>query len=226
MSPTSALRHVVWDWNGTLVDDFAMILEAASSCCEWLRGTPLDADEYRTHFTRPVQTFYETVVGRRLTVAEWEQVNRSFHETYMSRLDGLRLAPGAREALEDLRRRSISQSVLSMWQERHLVAVIERLGIADFFVTVRGKGEMDAGDDHKAEHLIGHLQALERALRQPVEPSTVVLIGDSLDDAAAAREVGARCVLVEGGSHHPHHLAAAGVPVARDLVGALHAAGA
>ncbi|HZU71856.1 MAG TPA: HAD family hydrolase [Acidimicrobiales bacterium] len=217
-------RHVIWDWNGTLVDDFGLILEAASACCEALRGAPIDADEYRTHFTRPVQAFYERVVGRPLSALEWEQVNQTFHQRYLDRLEDLVLVPTAAAALEGVRHLGISQSVLSMWQQASLVGVIDRLGIAEFFVAVRGKSGMDGGDDHKAEHLVSHLGDLEGA-GVTVDPAEVLLVGDSLDDAAAAAAVGARCVLVEGGSHHSHHLATAGVPVVGSLVAALHVAG-
>jgi phosphoglycolate phosphatase-like HAD superfamily hydrolase len=52
----------------------------------------------------------------------------------------------------------------------------------------------------------------------------VVLVGDSLDDLAAARAVGAGCVLYDGGSHHRHALEATGSPVVDTLTAALAAA--
>jgi phosphoglycolate phosphatase-like HAD superfamily hydrolase len=52
----------------------------------------------------------------------------------------------------------------------------------------------------------------------------VLLVGDSLDDLAAARAVGARCVLYDGGSHHRSALEATGVPVVDTLTAALAAA--
>ena len=51
------------------------------------------------------------------------------------------------------------------------------------------------------------------------------MIGDSLDDAVAAQEVGVPCVLYDGGSHHRRELDAAGVPVAQSLVAALQLGG-
>ncbi|HET7516380.1 MAG TPA: HAD hydrolase-like protein, partial [Actinomycetes bacterium] len=69
----------------------------------------------------------------------------------------------------------------------------------------------------KAEHLVAHLAALE------VEPSAALLVGDALDDLAAARAVGARCVLYDGGAHHRHVLEAAGVPVVETLTAAVAA---
>jgi phosphoglycolate phosphatase-like HAD superfamily hydrolase len=71
------------------------------------------------------------------------------------------------------------------------------------------------GGGTKTEHLVAHLAALE------VEPPAALLVGDALDDLAAARAVGAGCVLYDGGSHHRDALEATGVPVVDTLTAAV-----
>jgi phosphoglycolate phosphatase-like HAD superfamily hydrolase len=70
------------------------------------------------------------------------------------------------------------------------VPLVERLGIGHYFRRVDRLRV--AGGGGKTEHLATHLAALE------VEASTVLLVGDTLDDLAAVRAVGARCVLYDG----------------------------
>jgi phosphoglycolate phosphatase-like HAD superfamily hydrolase len=82
-------------------------------------------------------------------------------------------------------------------------------------VRVDGLRRSDGGG--KAEHLSAHLAALELA------PEQVVLVGDALDDLAAARAVGAGCVLYDGGSHHRQALEATGEPVVDSLTEAVAA---
>ncbi len=53
----------------------------------------------------------------------------------------------------------------------------------------------------------------------------MLVVGDTLDDAVAARHIGARCVLYDGGSHHREVLESMGVPVANSLVEALEIGG-
>jgi phosphoglycolate phosphatase-like HAD superfamily hydrolase len=77
----------------------------------------------------------------------------------------------------------------------------------------------EVGGHLKAGHLAAHLAELA------VPGARTVLIGDSLDDAAAADSVGAEVVLYTGGFTHPDRLRASGRPVADTLVQAVEIAG-
>jgi phosphoglycolate phosphatase-like HAD superfamily hydrolase len=203
------VRHVVWDWNGTLFDDHTAVVAAINDALALLRLRPIDSDTFRTHFTRPVQRFYEQVAGRPIEPGEWRTLDEAYHDSYAARLGRLRLAPDARAALAAAETAGLTQSLLSMWRHQDLVSLVEQLGIGDFFGRVDGLREPGGGG--KTEHLVAHLAALG------VEPSASVLVGDALDDLAAARAVGAGCVLYDGGAHHRHALEASGAPVVDTL---------
>ena len=49
------------------------------------------------------------------------------------------------------------------------------------------------------------------------EPSEVVLVGDTVHDHEVAEEMGIDCILIEGGHHPSHRLAATGAPVVTSL---------
>jgi phosphoglycolate phosphatase-like HAD superfamily hydrolase len=204
---------VVWDWNGTLVDDHAAVVAAVNDALVGLGLSSISADDYRTHYTRPVQRFYERLAGRPIGPDEWRALDAAYHESYQGSLERLALARDARAALAAAERMGLTQSLLSMWRHELLVPLVERLGIRHFFVRVDGLRV--PGGDTKVGHLAEHLAALG------LEGSAVLLVGDSLDDLAAARAVGARCVLYDGGSHHRHALEATGVPVVGSLTDAL-----
>ncbi|MGA7272210.1 MAG: HAD family hydrolase [Acidimicrobiia bacterium] len=210
---TSGSGHLIWDWNGTLLDDLPIVVEAVNVGLAAYGASPIDAEGYRNHYTRPVNLFYERLLGRRVTDAEWLRINELFHKAYFCRVDTVGLAPDAGVALDTARDRGLRQSVLSMAPHEHLVGIVDRLGVTGYFDAVRGsQGNRGAG---KATSLAGHLEALE------LDPATVVVVGDVPDDAAAASAVGARAVLFDGGSHHRHDLEAVGVPVAGSLTEAV-----
>jgi phosphoglycolate phosphatase-like HAD superfamily hydrolase len=213
MGHSGGVRHLVWDWNGTLVDDHGAVVAAINDALARLRLRPIDSEAFRTYFTRPVQRFYEQVAGRPIEPGEWRALDEAYHDSYGARVEGLQLATDARAALEAAEAAGLSQSLLSMWRHRDLVPLVERLGIARFFVRVDGLRV--AGGGSKTEHLVEHLTALG------VEAPAAMLVGDTLDDLAAARAVGAGCVLYDGGSHHRDALEATGVPVVDTLTAAV-----
>jgi len=207
------VRHVVWDWNGTLLDDHIAVVAAVNDALALLGIAPIDANAYRSHYTRPVERFYEQVAGRRIAPEEWRALDDAYHDSYLRRLAQLGLAPGARAALAAAKSAGLTQSLLSMWRHQYLVPLVERLGIGEFFLRVDGLRVPGGGG--KTEHLVEHLASLD------VKASAALVVGDSLDDLAAARAVGARCVLYDGGSHHRHALEATGAPVVDTLTAAL-----
>jgi phosphoglycolate phosphatase-like HAD superfamily hydrolase len=210
------ISHLVWDWNGTLFDDHDAVLAAVNDALARVELPPIDAHTYRSHYTRPVQRFYERVAGRPMRPGEWQTLDDAYHDSYGAWVERLGLAPDALEALEAAEAAGLTQSLLSMWRHQDLLPLVERLGIGRFFRRVDGLHAH--GGESKAEHLVAHLAALQ------VTPSAAVLVGDSLDDLAAARAVGAACVLYDGGSHHRHALEATGAPVVDTLTAALAAA--
>src|SRR5256885_11650022 len=65
------VRHLVWDWNGTLFDDLAAVVAATSDSFVAIGHLPMTVEQYRAQFTRPIQDFYRKVLGRPLDDAEW-----------------------------------------------------------------------------------------------------------------------------------------------------------
>lgn len=214
------MKHVVWDWNGTLFDDLTIVVSAVNAAIEPLGLRSIDAERYRDLYTRPVHVFYERLLGRPLTSEEWQSIDLSFHEAYRASLNDAGLAADAPIALERVRELGGSQSVLSMWWHDELVPTAERLGVSGYMLRVDGI-RADAGAE-KQGHLEAHIVELVEG--HGVQ-DTIVMIGDTLDDAIAAADVGVECVLVDSGSHHRDELAATGCPVAPSLLEALDAVG-
>ena len=205
------MTHLVWDWNGTLLNDLNLVVTATNASLTSLGGTPTTAEEHRRDFRRPVIDYYAQTLGRSLTSEDFAKLDEVFHRTYALGLPECALAADAVTALTSWQG---SQSLLSMWFHTELVPTVERYGLAAHFRRVDGLRDARGGG-HKAPHLVAHLEAL--GLTGP----DCLLIGDSLDDAEAAASVGARCVLYAGGFTDLDRLNAVGVPVAATLTEAV-----
>ncbi|GAA4457261.1 HAD family hydrolase [Phytohabitans houttuyneae] len=209
-----ASTHLVWDWNGTLLDDLPLVVSSTNAAFASVSAPELSADAHRAAFRRPVADFYAEVLGRALEEGEFGRLDKIFHDAYRLGLTSCGLAQDATTAMSSW---TGTQSLLSMWFHHELVPEVERRGLTALLARIDGlPGTL--GGDLKAEHLARHLYALG------VDGSSAVLIGDSVDDADAAASVGARCVLYTGGFTDPARLRAVGVPVADSLVEAVRLA--
>ena len=207
-------HHIVWDWNGTLLDDNHAVLAGVNSACEKYGRVALTLDEWRAIFSRPLVACYERVLNRPLTANDWDIIDRCYQETYRQAVDTCALASGIPDALHRWRAAGRTQSVLSMWSHDELVPLLAKLNLSDLFARVDGLRGYNLGGS-KTEYLIDHLAT------QQLDPANVVLIGDVTDDAEAAMKAGAQCVLVSTGVMSRARLELVGVPVVDSIPEAL-----
>jgi phosphoglycolate phosphatase-like HAD superfamily hydrolase len=203
--------HLVWDWNGTLLNDMSLVVAATNAAFATVGGAPVSVHEHRARFRRPVSSYYAEVLGRTIDAEEFGRLDKIFHDAYRI---GLTTCELATDAVSAMRSWVGSQSLLSMWFHDELVPTVETHGLTGMFRRVDGLRSA-VGGDHKAEHLVRHLDELD------IAGSSAVLIGDSIDDADAASAAGARCVLYTGGFTDPDRLRASGLPVADSLTEAV-----
>jgi phosphoglycolate phosphatase-like HAD superfamily hydrolase len=209
--------HIVWDWNGTLFHDNAAIIGATNAAFVELGLEPITLERYRALYCVPVPKFYERLMGRLPTDAEWEVMDETFHRYYAEHRAACALTEGAAALLADWRSAGRSQSLLSMYGHDELVPLVRGFGIEPHFIRVEGRVGPSGGS--KAEHMVRHIGALAG-----VDPGRTVVIGDAADDAVAALRVGARAVLYTGGSHSRASLEGVGVPVVDSLAEAVEEA--
>ncbi|MFC0030956.1 HAD family hydrolase [Micromonospora chaiyaphumensis] len=208
---TAARHHLVWDWNGTLLDDLDLVVRATNVAFASAGGPAVTADEHRVRFRRPIADYYAEMLGQAIDDEAFGRLDRIFHEAYRAGLTSCALAADATAAIAAW---PGSQSLLSMWFHDELVPTVQTYGLTPHFTRVDGL-RAAVGGGPKAEWLEKHLAELGLDGRQ------VVLVGDSLDDADAALSVGARCVLYTGGLSDPARLRTSGHPVADTLTEAV-----
>ncbi|MFE7129465.1 HAD family hydrolase [Streptomyces sp. NPDC057638] len=212
-TPTEHITHIVWDWNGTLFHDADALIASTIEAFARLGLPPLTPERYRELHTQPIDTFYDRLLGRPVPPALRTQLHTAFHNAYAHRRPDIGLAPDALAALHTVAQTGRTQSVLSMYPHDALSALIDHFALRPYLA--RADGQQGADTGYKRDHLTAHLHALDRA------PGNALLIGDSVDDARAAKAVGVRCVLYASGLHAPHALRAEGVPVVHTLADAL-----
>ncbi|TCO17340.1 phosphoglycolate phosphatase-like HAD superfamily hydrolase [Kribbella steppae] len=209
------ISHVVWDWNGTLLNDNDAVLAAVNAVCVDFGCASLTWAEWQALYARPMRVSYEQILQRPLDDEEWARVDKLYHERYDALLHTCGLATGVPAELQRWAESGRTQSLLSMWFHARLVPTIDQFGLTGYFSRIDGLPG-DVGGGSKTDSLRQHLEA------QSLDPADVVLIGDVVDDALAAQAAGTHCILVNTGAMAHIALEATGLPVTNSIQEALH----
>ena len=186
-------RHIIWDWNGTLLDDCDLNIEVMNGLLD-RRGLPrVDRARYHALFDFPVRHYYERL-GFDFTVDSFERLSVEFISAYDARRLECQLHPGTAAVLAAVTQSGLEQSILSAYRGETLREIVAHFGLTAHFAHIDGLDNIHA--QGKA--------ALGRALveRLGLPPHEILLVGDTLHDFDVARELEVDCALVAAG-HHP-----------------------
>lgn len=200
--------HVLWDWNGTLLDDRELALSIVNGMLQRRDLAPISMAAYLTLFDHPVMEFYRAI-GLGPEVMSVAEVAAEFQSGYGAGYRSCRLQPGAGRALQSLRKLGVQQSVLSASQRQSLQQLVAYFGAGDYFQSLLGL------DDHFAHSKIE--LARSWLSEQHFTPRRVLLIGDTTHDFETAKAIGCDCLLVARGHQSLGKLGDCGVPVIDDL---------
>ena len=207
-------RCLIWDWNGTLLDDVAAAVNALNRMLVKRGAQPITVERYRSRFGFPVRPFYAEL-GVDLGRWDWDDICEDFHSFIAAEPQEMRAE--TRPALELAARLGFRQSILSALRQDLLEHALAANGIDGFFEHVFGVDNLDGAS--KLQRGRELMAALGPEAEEPV------LIGDTLHDAEVASALGARCILFSGGHQMPDRLAEVGCSVASSLVEAVRLAG-
>lgn len=200
---------ILWDWNGTLLDDVALCVDALNHLlAEYGYPQRYTLDSYREIFGFPVEEYYVRA-GFDFSRHPFPVLAKSFMEDYLPRSASCPLARGARQALADFDRAGLRQVILSASRVEDLERQVTERGIRGCFDRLLGLGDIYA----KSKVEVGRRFFRESGF----DPGRAVMIGDSVHDFEVARAMGVRCVLQCAGHQTEAALRATGAPVVPGL---------
>ena len=141
----SAATHIVWDWNGTLLDDTGAALGALNAMLARRGIAAVSMESYRARFRFPARQYYEEI-GMPVPDAEWDAIAQEYHDSYDVESASAALNVEAVAALELARSRGARQSILSALRQDLLEEAVERFGVSGYFDFVRVRARAQGGD--------------------------------------------------------------------------------
>jgi phosphoglycolate phosphatase len=192
-------RHVIWDWNGTLLNDLEHALKSGNVLLKEEGLPQVSLEEYRKHFGFPVIEYYRRL-GFDVSADNFRKLSHRFQELFAGGLGTCELWPGVREILARVKASGRMQSILSASEQGVLELSIKHFGIAEHFDHLTGIFNKEAAGKVDRGH--------ELIKKAGVPPEETILIGDTDHDFEVAEALGIDVILVEHGHQTPERLRA------------------
>jgi phosphoglycolate phosphatase len=202
--------YVLWDWNGTLLDDLHGVFSALTSTLSEYGLPTFTLDQYRATVHHPMHSWLaEEGVLKHDQVDLFSRLSDRFHEYYLEERPKYRLHRGAQDLVQRIHAAGIPQAILSAHPQAMLESGVESFGLAPYFAGIFGAQDNGGHGKHDvAQRLIRELN---------IDCRTALLIGDMDHDFEVAQTVGLTCYLVGNGLQAPTKLKPLGVPVFSSL---------
>lgn len=202
------VENVLFDFNGTLVDDLDLCLELLNTMLVQKGHAPVSRERYLEIFSFPVIEYYEKA-GFIFPEDDFDTLAKFFIGQYSSRNHECPLQEGAIETLNYLKEKGFRLAVVSASEIHLLNDQLKKYGISDYFDGVSGLDNINAGG--KIESARAFMQ------KKGYSPDKTLMVGDTLHDGEVAEALGVRCVLIARGHQSYRRLKSSGYPVLKDL---------
>ncbi len=190
MKLSDKYKNVVWDWNGTLLNDVEVGVSTLNDMLGRRSLPLLTVQQYKDLFEFPVIGFYQRV-GFDLVKESFHELSVDFVRTYEKYAGGVALNPFVREVLAGVQQSGRKQYILSALREDWLIRMLGEFAIGSYFEQVCGSDDIYAA---------GKIERGKRMLETlAICPAETVMIGDTIHDAEVARALGFDCILFAGG---------------------------
>ena len=184
----SGIDTLIWDWNGTLLDDVDVNVRVINEMLLKRDLPQLDLNTYKELFCFPVKQFHR-------------QIGIDFEKEIKLHMD----VPFILDTVNSL---GINQYILSAAGKNDLLRMLDHFRLTGKFKGIYGSGDICA---------TGKVGIGQKLLKDNfLNPDKALIIGDTLHDAEVAKALGINCVLYAGG-HNSHNLLIEKAEVITDL---------
>jgi phosphoglycolate phosphatase len=201
-------EHIIWDWNGTLLNDTKLCLDIINGLLRKNNLNSLSVEDYRFIFDFPVKNYYEKA-GFDFTKYSFEEIGKEWMDEYELRKNETSLFEGTENVLKYIKSNGINQSILSAYSLETLLEIIGEHKLSGYFQYISGLDHIYA----TSKLAIGK-ELLEKI---NIPSSKIALIGDTTHDYEVACELGVECVLIANGHQSKDRLLQSGAHVLDDI---------
>ncbi len=184
------MKTIIWDWNGTLLDDLNFCIATINTLLKKRNLTLLNRNSYKEIFSFPVKDYYKNI-GFDFEKEGFAIPAKEFIDLYDNGVKNCSLHESAVEVLSYFKELGFRQFVLSAMEQKMLEQTLKHNLIFDYFEGVFGL------NDHYAVSKIERGKQLISKFN--IEKEKTWMIGDTIHDFEVAEKLGIKCILISNG---------------------------
>lgn len=183
-------KYVIWDFNGTILDDLELCLNILNQMLLNQDKQPIDLKTYKEIFGFPIKEYY-TQAGLSFENQTFNQLSLDFIKAYQPKSLNEKLHEGVIHTLKTIQSLGLKNVLLSASETNNLIEQVKHFEIDQYFDFVIGTDNVNA---------IGKVErGLEFMHSNNIDPKQVIYIGDTIHDYEVATQMGVQVVLFDGG---------------------------
>jgi len=187
---TFPYKHIMWDWNGTLVDDSWLSVKIINEVLSKREMPLIKHERYLNLFGFPVSDYYLRL-GFDFELESFEKIGTEFIEGYEANKYTVGLHDNVKGVIQKLKAGGVSHSILSAYKQETLDELVKHFEIDELFMKIVGL------DNHFAESKVEN--GIQWMAELGMETSDILLVGDTEHDHEVATAIGVDCVLIPRG---------------------------
>jgi phosphoglycolate phosphatase len=201
-------KHIIWDWNGTLLDDANYCVGCMNQLLAERQMPLLNIQKYQDIFTFPVEDYY-IKLGFDFEKESFDIVGHAFMDLYFAHLSTCQLHTDALKALSFFQKNNRQQFILSAMEHQSLISMLKKMNLETYFNGIYGI------DNHLAA---GKIERAKQMLEENhLDIQQTLLIGDTLHDQEVAEALGCQVILIAHGHQSNKRLMENAAEVLEDL---------
>ena len=183
-------KHIIFDWNGTLVDDAWVFVDIVNQLLIPRNLATITLGEYKNLFCFPIKSFYQEL-GFDISEKSFVQLEKEFVNEYNQRMFKPKLFDGVLTVLKHFKKQGLSLSILSASNEKVLTKLIKHYSLTKYFDYIVGVNNY--GANGKIER--GH--NLLKKINQTNDK--IIMVGDTDYDYDISLNLQIDCMLIANG---------------------------
>ncbi len=178
-------KHIIWDWNGTLLNDLTLCVDLLNLSLEKRKLPEMTEEKYRKKFLFPIKTFYESI-GFDFSKEDFTIANDEFHLGFEQNFKKLALQPYAQDTVQS-----------------RLNEQVDFFGITHLLDNVVGISNTPSGYGKEFE-------GRELLSNTDIPLDQTIIVGDSMLDFSVSTALRIDCALLSNGHNNLERLQATG----------------